>query len=120
MKKIVLSQAHLDKRKQRKRFVLRDDIFCTKVQDVRFHTLFVNNRSNLFHHIIVRTLVDCVIAFDFFVFVFHHITEECFTIVAGFVKAVRNEPNRFAAEWSSKVVEKTKCKDFVVVFVLCL
>ena len=32
MKKIVLSQAHLDKRKQRKRFVLRDDIFCTILQ----------------------------------------------------------------------------------------
>ena len=32
MKKIVLSQAHLDKRKQKKRFVLRDDIFCTILQ----------------------------------------------------------------------------------------
>lgn len=32
MKKFVLSQAHLEKRKQRKRFVLRDDIFCTILQ----------------------------------------------------------------------------------------
>ena len=32
MKKIVLSQAHLEKRRQRKRFVLRDDIFCTILQ----------------------------------------------------------------------------------------
>ncbi len=32
MKEIVLSQAHLEKRKQRKRFVLRDDIFCTILQ----------------------------------------------------------------------------------------
>ena len=37
MKKIVLSQAHLDKRKQRKRFVLRDDIFLHNIatEDVR-------------------------------------------------------------------------------------
>ena len=32
MKKFALSQAHLEKRKQRKRFVLRDDIFCTVLQ----------------------------------------------------------------------------------------
>ena len=32
MKKFVLSQSHLEKRKQRKRFVLRDDIFCTILQ----------------------------------------------------------------------------------------
>lgn len=32
MDKIVLSQAHLEKRKQKKRFVLRDDIFCTILQ----------------------------------------------------------------------------------------
>lgn len=32
MEKIVLSEAHLKKRNQRKRFVLRDDIFCTILQ----------------------------------------------------------------------------------------